>query len=336
MSDERDVVAIEPERYEFSARPKYRFQVTRRRFVEAMGAGVVVMVVPRRGLAWSAEEEFQQSASAISAWLHIGEDGAVTVFTGKVEVGQDIRTSLTQAVAEELKVSTSSITLVMGDTDRVPYDAGTFGSRSTPQMGSQLRRASAAARAVLLARAGERWSVDVASLEFSEGQVRDTGSGRSARIGELTAGAQFIETVAESVTTTTPAGESLRKITGRDIVTGRHRYTTDLVLPGMRIGKVLRAPAYGASLVSLDTSAAEAIPGVVVIRDGDFAGVTAEDEATAIRALSALRAEWMPAPAQPSHDTIFEHLKRTGGAGTPNERGSVDQALARADHRFEA
>jgi isoquinoline 1-oxidoreductase len=338
MTDERDLIAIEPERYEFSAPPKYLFQLTRRRFVEAMGAGVVVMVVPRRAVAWtgSTYEELQQSAGAISAWLHIAEDGAITVFTGKVEVGQDIRTSLTQAVAEELKVAPSSITMVMGDTDRVPYDAGTFGSRSTPQMGSQLRRAAAAARAVLLARAAERWSVDASSLEFSEGQVRDTSSGRSARIGELTTGAQLVETVAESATTSRPVGESLRKITGREIVTGRHRYTSDLVLPGMRIGKVLRPPAHGAVLATLDASAAEAIPGVVVVRDGDFAGVTAPDEATAIRALSALRANWTAAPAQPTHDTIFEHLERTGGAGTPNERGSVEQALAQADPRFDA
>lgn len=338
MNEERDVVTIEPDRFELSEPPRYRFELTRRRFVEAMGAGVVVLVVARRGLAWAGESEdeaSQQSADAISAWLHIAEDGAVTVFTGKVEVGQDIRTSLTQAVSEELRVAPPSVTLVMGDTDRVPHDAGTFGSRSTPQMGSQLRRAAAAARTVLLARAAERWSVDAASLELADGQVRDA-HGRTARIGELTAGAQLVETVAESVTTSPPRGESLPKIAGRDIVTGRHRYTADMVLPDMRIGKVLRAPAHGARLASLDARAAQAIPGVVVVRDGDFAGVTAADEATADRALAALRAEWVPAPEQPSHETVFEHLRRTGGAGRGNERGAVDPALAQAEHRLDA
>ncbi|MFO7260563.1 MAG: hypothetical protein DIU52_005375 [bacterium] len=147
MSEQR----IEPERYELSEAPRYRSALTRRQFVGAVGAGVVVLVVARDGLSLEAQEPGEAealgaSADPISASLHIGEDGAVTVFTGKVEVGQDIRTSLTQAVAEELGVPPARITLIMGDTDHVPYDAGTFGSRSTPQMGTQLRRAAAAAR----------------------------------------------------------------------------------------------------------------------------------------------------------------------------------------------
>src|SRR5690606_26684054 len=95
----------------------------------------------------------------IAAWLHVGEGGAVTVHTGKVEVGQDIRTSLAQAVAEELCVALSAVRLVMGDTARVPFDRGTFGSRTTPQMSRQLRRAAAAARAHLRRLASERLGV---------------------------------------------------------------------------------------------------------------------------------------------------------------------------------
>src|SRR5690606_9115206 len=160
------VDTLEPDRYELAEPPRYRFALSRRRFLGTVGAGVVVLVGVRDGLSLEEQptgEPVLAQADAIGAWLHIGEDGAVTVFTGKVEVGQDIRTSLTQAVAEELGVPPLRITLVMGDTDRVPYDAGTFGSRSTPQMGTQLRRAAAAARTTLLRLAAERWSADDAS-----------------------------------------------------------------------------------------------------------------------------------------------------------------------------
>src|SRR5690606_32396670 len=125
------VDTLEPDRHELREAPRYRFALSRRQFLGTVGAGVAVLVVVRDGLPLDEQEPGEAGghggfADPISAWLHIGEDGAVTVFTGKVEVGQDIRTSLTQAVAEELDVPPSSITLIMGDTDRVPYDAGTF------------------------------------------------------------------------------------------------------------------------------------------------------------------------------------------------------------------
>ena len=93
----------------------------------------------------------------ISAWLHIDADGRVKVFTGKVEVGQNIRTSLAQAVAEELRVPFDSISMIMGDTDLVPWDMGTFGSRTTPTMNPQLRNMAVAGREMLLEMAAKRW-----------------------------------------------------------------------------------------------------------------------------------------------------------------------------------
>ena len=101
----------------------------------------------------------------LDSWLHISENGEVTAFTGKVEVGQNVRTSLAQQVAEELRVPLASVRLIMGDTELTPYDMGTFGSRTTPQMGMQLRKVSASARAVLIQMAAERWSADAASLQ---------------------------------------------------------------------------------------------------------------------------------------------------------------------------
>ena len=118
----------------------------------------------------------------IDAWLHIGEDGAVTASTGKVEVGQNARTSLTMAVADELELPVESVRLVMGDTDHVPFDMGTFGSRTTPTMVPQMRRAAAAARALLLGLAAEKWGVDRGSLETAGGKVTHAATGRSARL----------------------------------------------------------------------------------------------------------------------------------------------------------
>jgi nicotinate dehydrogenase subunit B len=335
-------IEIEPERYELQAPATYRFRFTRRRFLESVGAGVVVLVTIRRGslLAELPDQQQQQIPDAIGAWLHIGEDGAVTVFTGKVEVGQDIRTSLTQAVAEELHVAPASIKLVMGDTELTPYDAGTFGSRSTPQMGTQLRRASATARGLLLARAAELWHLQLQDLALVDGKIVDSKRNRSLRIGEVTRGQRIVQTIASESPTTAPtewkvAGKSLPKVSGRDIVTGRHRYTSDMKLPGMLIGKVLRPVAAGATLVSVDAKAAQALPGVVAVTDGEFAGVAAPDEATASRALALLKAEWRTTP-QPSHREIFEHLKRTARGGNPNQRGSLDDGLAAADEHLQA
>ncbi|HEY8485143.1 MAG TPA: molybdopterin cofactor-binding domain-containing protein [Longimicrobiales bacterium] len=320
------------------------FPLSRREFLETLGAGILLLLVGRDAAA--AAEALagppHQAADTIGAWLHIAADGQVTVYTGKVEVGQDIRTSLTQAVADELGVPPAAIRLVMGDTDLTPYDAGTFGSRSTPQMGTQLRRAAAAARERLLALAAERWKVDPNGLSVSDGKVVDPQSGRSIGIGELTRGERLVQAIPADVAIAPPdrwkvAGKTLPKVAGREIVTGQHRYTSDMRLPGMLIGKVLRPPAFGARLVSADTRAAAAIPGVVVVHEGDFVGVAAPDEATALRALAALRAEWTPAPAQPSYRDVFDHLVRTARSpSNPFEVGSIERGLAAADERLEA
>src|SRR4030095_9559338 len=107
----------------------------------------------------------------IGAWIHVDEDGSITVYTGKVEMGRNIRTSLAQGVAEELHVPISTIRLVMGDTDLSPFDAGTFGSRTTPTMSPQLRKVAAVARELLTDLAAERLKVDRSSLVAADGKV---------------------------------------------------------------------------------------------------------------------------------------------------------------------
>jgi len=150
IDDRDDLISIEPERYELHAAPGYNFNFDRRDFIKTFGLGILFVIPTVR--AHSQQREQDESGRGrfgnnlpqeISAWIHIDEAGKVTVLTGKVEFGQNARTSLTQAVADELHVPISSIQLVMGDTEVVPFDMGTFGSRTTPTMAPQLRRAAA-------------------------------------------------------------------------------------------------------------------------------------------------------------------------------------------------
>jgi nicotinate dehydrogenase subunit B len=155
--------SIEPERYELFAAPQYNFPLDRRDFIKTFGLGILFIVPTTRVLSQQGDESgrgrFNDNApKEVGAWIHVGEDGGVTAYTGKVEFGQNIRTSLTQAVAEELHVPVSLIRIVMGDTELTPFDLGTFGSLTTPLMAPQLRKAAAAAREMLIAMAAEQWT----------------------------------------------------------------------------------------------------------------------------------------------------------------------------------
>ena len=194
----------------------------------------------------------------IGAWLHIGEDGTITVFTGKVEVGQNIRTSLTQAVAEELRAPMSSIRLVMADTALAPYDAGTFGSRTTPDMAPQLRRVAAAAREALLDLAAEQQKVERGVIVIAGAKIKNSKTGESFAFGQLTKGQKLMKAVADNVALTPAtkwkvAGTPVPKGRWRDFVTGKHQYTSDIKLPGMLHGKSASAHRpYRATLASFD------------------------------------------------------------------------------------
>ena len=149
------------------------FQLDRRDFLKLCGGGLLVCLAGASGEAQESGRGFREHElpKEVSAWMHIDEGGKITVFTGKVEVGQNIRTSLAQLVAEELRVPFGRITMVMGDTDLTPWDMGTFGSRSTPTMGPQLRTMAAAARQILIETAAQRWNADPASLTAADGKV---------------------------------------------------------------------------------------------------------------------------------------------------------------------
>ena len=327
---------IAPEQYELHADPVYRFNVNRRRFFQVMGSGLAVAFATYKSAAGVLTDDEKLPEDQVGAWIHVGENGKVTIYTGKAEVGQNIRTSLAQIVSEELRVPIEKIEMVLGDTDLTPYDRGTFGSRSIPYMGPQLRKAAATAREALIDMAAKEWKTDRNGLYVENAEVRNRRTGQSVGIGKLTGGKEIVKGLDEQVTVTPPekwkvAGTSVAKVNGESFLTGEHRYVSDMKLPGMMYGKILRAPSYGATLASVDVSAAKKISGVVVVHDNDFVGVAAPDLHTARKALDAIRAEWKTV-SQPGRAEIFSHLKKTsGGEGGRGDDSSGDVGPALAD-----
>src|ERR1019366_8873124 len=235
----------------------------------------------------------------LASWLHVGEDGRITAFTGKVEFGQNIRTSLAQQVAEELHVD----------------------------LGAQ------------------RWDLGSPRLSSADGRVRNPETGASLSYGELAKGQSLVKTSTADVPLTAASewkvmGTPASKTNGRDFVTGKHVYTSDLTRPSLLHGLVVRRPSFKATLASVDKATAEKIAGVTVVRDGDFLGVVAKDRETASRAATAIKATWEDVAGQPSNQTLFAFLrknaiKESGERGTSSAAGSVDEAMASADVKLE-
>jgi isoquinoline 1-oxidoreductase len=370
MKDTQDQIdGLEVERYELFADAGYHFQFDRRQFIQTFGAGIVLLLPLRRLLAQEGQGAARQGESGrgggnnrlpqqIGAWIHLDEDGRLNVMTGKVEVGQNIRTSLAQAVAEELHVPVSQVHLTMADTDLTPFDMGTFGSLSTPAMAPQLRRAAAAMREVLIDLATKQLKVEPGSVRIVDARFVNHDKSKSLSFKDLARGfidhadsttvAVFVEAIPEKTATTpakdwTIAGTSVAKVGGRDFVTGKHRYTIDLKLPGMLVGKVVRPSALNSKLLSADTKTAAAMPGVTVVHDGDFIGVAAPDQQTAASAIKAIAVDWKT-PGQPSNAGLFDLLRKPaaegsgrgeGRGGGARPVGSVADGLAAADKKLE-
>jgi isoquinoline 1-oxidoreductase len=252
---------------------------------------------------------------------------------------------LSQAVAEELRVPIDRIEMVMGDTQLTPFDMGTFGSRTTPTMNPQLRKAAAATREVLMGLAASQWKTDPQQLVASDGKIVDPKSNHSIQYAVLLKGQQITQSISadQPLTPATEwkvAGQPALKVDGRDFVTGKHRYPSDQKLPNMLYGKVLRQPSFNATLVSADTKTAEQM-GATVVLDGNFVGVAAPSTQAAEAAIAAIPAEWKSEP-QISNKELFDFLRKDAtqgkdpsGDGDHYETGSVDQAMSSADHRLQ-
>src|SRR5690349_16690147 len=350
--DDQHNISLEPERYELLAAPRYNFNLDRRDFIKTFGLGILFIVPTARARSQQRDQEESGRGRSgnnlpqeIDAWIHIDESGKVTVLTGKVEFGQNARTSLTQAVADELHVPVSSIQMVMGDTAVVPFDMGTFGSRTTPTMAPQLRRAAAAAREMLIAMAAEQLQLPPNDLRLVDARFVNHDKSKTLTLAEVAKGRKLVKVIPENIAITpatdwTIAGTSVTKIDAVDFVTGRHRYTSDLTREGMLYGKVVRPATLNAVLRSANTKPAEAIPGVKVVVDGNFVGVAAPDPQTAIKAANAVVVDWQSTP-QPSNAELFELLRKPANGGAARGRGSrpqgsIPDGLAIADKKLES
>ncbi len=290
---------------------------SRREFLATAGAGLFVFFrVPA-----AAQEPVRlpgrvNMPTDLNAYLKIGADGRVTGFSGKVELGQGETTTIAILLADELDVAYDSVDMVLGDTDLCPYDMGTFGSMGVSMFGPAMRGAAAEARAILLQMASEKMGTPVDRLRVKDGVVGDTtAANKRVTYADLVAGKR-IERHIEGVRTKLPAafahiGQPAHRKDAEAKVSGKAKYAADIAIPGMLHARILRPPQRGATLKSVDTSAAGKAPGVTVINQNGLIAVLHEHRDLADKALGLINAQFDPPPAGVNDRNIFDHLLKT-------------------------
>ncbi len=289
----RQETEFAPERYEAAEVPRYRFALTRRALWQTLGAGFLLTVsLPLSGQEEDTAGKGSPSQRLSTRFLFQPQE-PLRVLTGKIEMGQGARTLLTQAVAEELRLPVSALQITMGDTALCPDDGGTWASLTSPQTVPAMRAAAAFARELLLDLAARKLSEEKGSLRFTATGI--AGAARALSYHEVAAMAASASAPVEA--TVTPSaewkalGQSIPTLDGRDIVTGAKRYASDLKLPGMLHGLMVRGPHYNGKLATL-RGEPKLPEGVRMVRDGDFLGVVAPTSEVAKEAASGIRAIW--------------------------------------------
>lgn len=296
--------------------------LSRRKFLKLVGGGIVILFTVRDPFFLEAQRRAgQQLPEDFNAFLRIGEDGRVSCFTGKIEMGQGVVTSLAQMLADELEVSLDSVDMVMGDTDLCPWDMGTWGSMTTRFFGPPLRAAAAEARAVLLELAGEYLQSEPSQLYAEAGFIcHKSQKQKRVSYAQLTAGkkiARYLEGKApqEKPDDFTIVGTPVSRRDSVVKVTGQAKYAGDLREPGMLYARILRPPAHGSRLLDVDTSGAERIGGISIVKEDDLVAVLSEDPEVAEKALGELRPRWEKPRSDVDDKTIFDHLLKVAPEG---------------------
>ena len=316
---------------------------------------VAIVFAPRATLAQGVDAAPRLPGSLntnrqLSAWLRVNSDGTVTVFTGKVELGQGIASALAQIAAEELDVAYGRINMITADTSRTPDEGVTAGSQSIEQSGTAIRFACAEARQILLAAAAEKLGVEADALTVTDGTLSTPG-GKQTTYWAVTTDAMLRR---EATAGPKPKAAAEYRLVGQSLerhdiprkFTGGAAYVQDLRLPGMVHARVVRPPVPRAELVSLDTAASLAVPGVIkVVRDGSFLAVVCEREEQAINARLALRegAVWSQPELPSTLDAPFERpgseLRTLDSVvyerGTPGTSAAARQIEARYTRAFQ-
>jgi len=307
----------------------------RRSFFKLAGGGVVVLVA-LGPVALRSQEARRIYPEDFNAYLAVGANGRVTVFSGKIEMGQGVMTSQAQMVAEELGVELAAVDMVLGDTESCPWDMGTFGSLTTRMFGPALRAAAAQARLVLTTLAAKKLGVAEERLVVKDGVVAVAGEpNRAVSYGELSKGARIATVVDQKAVLRTVhefrvMGSSAQRLDASAKVTGAALYAADIRIPGMLYARILRPPMHGATLLQLDATDAERLPGVTVVRRDDLVAVLHADPEAAAAAIGHVKANWRLPEAKPDQEGIFEHIVAHSAARKDVvNRGDLAAARAR-------
>jgi isoquinoline 1-oxidoreductase len=320
------------------------FSLNRREFLKAVGGGIIIFFSTEDLNAQERRPSGPQELPAdFNAFLRIGANNRVTCFTGKIEMGQGIVTSLAQMLADELDVRLDAVDIVMGDTDLCPWDMGTFGSRTTRFFGPPLREAAAEARVALIQLASEHLHVNESQLIVKEGAVVDkNNSGNRVTYGELAKGKSIekhlpkkppLKNALEFTIVGKPAlrKDSLAK------VTGKARYAGDIRIPGILHAKILRPPVHGAKLKSVDTSALQENKEIKIVQEKDLIAVLHLYPDVAEQALSKIDAKFDVPEAKVNPTTIFKHLLSVAPEGdVVSQGGDIGEGEQVAREAFEA
>jgi isoquinoline 1-oxidoreductase beta subunit len=317
----------------------FSFALDRRSFVQMLGAGVMITALgtpalgQRRGRRGRGRRR-RGPPAVLSARIHFGDDGTITVLSGKVDAGQGARGELAQAAAEELQVPLSQVRMLLGDTTVCPNDGGTSGSGTTPRTVPAVRQAAAAMRKLLVEQAATNWGVEPDAVATRDGKLLNAASNQSLTYAEVAkdeALAAKLAAVPPRDTELTPLakwstlGVRQKAPHARDKVLGKHQFPSDIKRPGMLYGRVLRSPKYRGKLASIDLAAAERMPDVIAFRDGEFVGVAAPTAYAAEQAIDALAtaANWNEAEPMPSSDDLYDHLRQHAGDVMDNPFASL-------------
>lgn len=296
---------------------KSPFEMNRKEFLTLLGGGLFILFTMGDLLSYTQEQQRRRGGELptdFNAFLRVGDDGRVTCYTGKIEMGQGVVTSLAQMIADELDISLDSVDMVMGDTDLCPWDMGTFGSMTTRFFGPPLRAAGAEAKKILLQMASEKLKKPVEQLFVENGIVIDKQNKKlNITYAELTKGKKIARHLKGDVKVKSPEEFKIvnKPVNRRDAllkVTGKAKYSADILFPDLLYAKILRPPAHGAELLSVDLSEAKKIDGIVVVEEKDLIAVLHKYPDVAEAARSKIKAKFSKSSSTLNEQNIFEHL----------------------------
>jgi nicotinate dehydrogenase subunit B len=309
----------------------------------ALGSAVRMRVWAQGGGAAPTDIGKPFDVHEVDSFLAFHADGSVTIYTSKVDVGTGLRIAMSQMAAEELGVPVERIAIIEGDTSITPDQGGTGGSTGVPIGAVAVRQAAATARQAILNLGAKQLNRPVAELTIADGVVRPAAGGEGVSVGTLIGGKRLLLQVDAKAALQDPAHYA---VVGKPILrpdvpgkcTGQRTYLQDFKTQGMLHGRIIRPPAIGAKLVSVDETSIRGIPDVQVVRIENFLAVVSGDEWAAVRAAAELQAKWTEWEGLPGSDGLDRYVRQspTDRDEVLVNRGDTAAALPGAVKRFAA